>query len=75
MVKDLRHTFKKLQKILTKIRGTEEQVKDLIGFFEEGSYISGIIDNYLNEDKVDYPIVRKALKDKAKELSNYGYIG
>ena len=64
-----------VQKILTKIRGTEEQVKDLIGFFEEGSYISGIIDNYLNEDKVDYPIVRKALKDKAKELSNYGYIG
>lgn len=66
-----------VQKILTKIRGTEEQVKDLIGYIEDNNYVPGIIDQYLNDDpnKILYPAVRNALKEKAKELRNYGYIG
>lgn len=64
-----------VQKILPKVRGTEEQVRDLIGYIEDDNYVSGIIDKYLNDGKVEYPVTRKALKEKAKELRNYGYIG
>ena len=66
-----------VQKILTKIRGTEEQVKDLIGYIEDNNYVPGIIDQYLNDDpnRILYPAVRNALREKAKELRNYGYIG
>ena len=64
-----------VQKILPKVRGTEEQVRDLIGYIEDDNYVSGIIDQYLNDGKVEYPVTRKALKEKAKELRNYGYIG
>lgn len=63
-----------VQKILPKVRGTEEQVRDLIGYIEDDNYVSGIIDKYLNDGKVEYPVTRKALKEKAKELRNYGYI-
>lgn len=64
-----------VQKILPKVRGTEEQVRDLIGYIEDDNYVSGVIDKYLNDGKVEYPVTRKALKEKAKELRNYGYIG
>lgn len=64
-----------VQKILPKVRGTEEQVRDLIGYLEDDNYVSGVIDKYLNDGKVEYPVTRKALKEKAKELRNYGYIG
>ena len=63
-----------VQKILPKVRGTEEQVRDLIGYIEDDNYVSGVIDKYLNDGKVEYPVTRKALKEKAKELRNYGYI-
>lgn len=78
---DIGYTRKKaldkliVQKILPKVRGTEEQVKDLIGYVEDNNYVSGIIDKYLNDGVVEYPVARKALKEKAKELRNYGYIG
>lgn len=64
-----------VQKILPKVRGTEEQVRDLIGYIEDDNYVSGVIDKYLNDGKEEYPVTRKALKEKAKELRNYGYIG
>lgn len=66
-----------VQKILPKVRGTEEQVRDLLGYVENNNYIPGIIDEFLNDEpsKVTYTAVRKALKEKAKELKNYGYIG
>ena len=64
-----------VQKILPKVRGTEEQVRDLIGYIKDDNYVSGVIDKYLNDGKVEYPVTRKALKEKAKELRNYGYIG
>ena len=65
-----------VQKILSKIRGTEEQVGRLIGSISDDNYVPGIVDECLNANGVvEYPFVRKALKEKAKELNNYGYIG
>lgn len=65
-----------VQKILSKIRGTEEQIGRLIGSISDDNYIPGIVDECLNANGVlEYPFVRKALKEKAKELNNYGYIG
>lgn len=65
-----------VQKILSKIRGTEEQVGRLIGSISDDNYVPGIVDECLNVNGVvEYPFVRKALKEKAKELNNYGYIG
>lgn len=65
-----------VQKILSKVRGTQDQIKNLVGKIENGKYVSGSIDSYLNVDNnISYPEVRKALEEKAKELNRYGYVG
>jgi len=65
-----------VQKVLPKIRGTEEQVGNLIGrIIIEGNYEPGEIDSFLNENgNIKYPLSRQTMVNKAKELKIYGYI-
>lgn len=65
-----------VQRILTKVRGSEEQLRELIGIYtNEGE----VIDSYLLELLKKYPTIspfaisKKVIEQKAKELKFYGY--
>ena len=63
--------------MLTKVRGSEEQMNGLVGTFEsEVNYSKGklevILDKYTSSS--DFIESRKVIKRKAKELKLYGFI-
>lgn len=65
-----------VQRIITKLRGSEEQLNTLIGRLSSDdrlldSNIEAILDKY--SDVSDFVHVRDELKNKAKELVLYGY--
>lgn len=66
-----------LQRILTKIRGSQEQMQDLIGEYNKAddtisnSIIINKLDEYCNLS--DFNKTRECIKQKAKELKVYGY--
>ena len=65
-----------VQRIITKLRGSEEQLNNLIGRLSSDdrlvdSNIEAILDKY--SDVSDFVHVRDELKNKAKELVLYGY--
>lgn len=66
-----------VQRILTKVRGSEEQLRRLIGLYEEGrnsvfeSSLSDILDRYASLS--EFKETRKVLLHKAKELRINGY--
>lgn len=66
-----------VQRVLTKVRGSEEQMNGLVGTFEsEANYSKGkleaILDKYTSSS--DFIESRKVIKRKAKELKLYGFI-
>lgn len=66
-----------VQRVLTKVRGSEEQMNGLVGTFEsEANYSRGkleaILDKYTSSS--DFIESRKVIKRKAKELKLYGFI-
>lgn len=66
-----------VQRVLTKVRGSEEQMNGLVGTFEsEVNYSKGklevILDKYTSSS--DFIESRKVIKRKAKELKLYGFI-
>lgn len=65
-----------LQRVLTKVRGPQEQMENLIGTYTLNSNISNsdILDLF-NEysDISDFKRSKKCIEDKAKELKIYGY--
>lgn len=65
-----------VQRVVTKLRGSEEQIMGLIGKFDkDDNLISSDIVNLLKkyDDVSDFACVKNELKNKAKELSLYGY--
>lgn len=66
-----------LQRVLTKIRGPQEQMQELIGIYnkENDTVSSSIIVDKLDEynDLSNFNKTREYIKQKAKELKIYGY--
>lgn len=66
-----------LQRVLTKIRGPQEQMQELIGIYnkEDDTVNSSIIIDKLDEynDLSYFNKTRECIKQKAKELKIYGY--
>lgn len=64
-----------VQRVITKIRGSEEQLSDLLGSWKDGAYQIGKIEAILNEhsDSSEFLNTRKAILDKAKELKLHGF--
>lgn len=65
-----------VQRILTKIRGTEEQLVHFIGTYRNGVVEnSALIDciNQFNNDETHFEMTRIVIKEKAKELAINGY--
>lgn len=65
-----------VQRIITKLRGSEEQLIKLVGKLDkEGNLIASdvvvLLDKY--KEVSDFNFVKKELKNKAKELMLYGY--
>jgi 5-methylcytosine-specific restriction endonuclease McrBC GTP-binding regulatory subunit McrB len=66
-----------VQRILTKLRGPEEQLKPLIGSYQEeeaqpvNSRLISLLDEYA--DLSDFAETRKVIRQKAKELKLNGY--
>lgn len=66
-----------LQRILTKIRGSQEQMQDLVGAYNknddnvDNSIIIDRLDEY--KDISDFNKSRNCIKQKSKELKIYGY--
>ncbi|MCD8847358.1 hypothetical protein NGG04_08715 [Mammaliicoccus sciuri] len=64
-----------VQRVVTKIRGSEEQLGELLGYWKDGEFQLGEIEIILNEynDSSEFVITRKAILDKAKELKLHGF--
>lgn len=66
-----------VQRILTKIRGPEDQLQGLLGKIKDdtGEWLKGklqlLVDNY--KDVSEFKITEKVIFHKAKELKTYGY--
>lgn len=66
-----------LQRVLTKLRGSQEQLQELIGEYNsnekcvEGSIIINILDEY--KDVSDFKATKDYIIQKARELKIYGY--
>lgn len=61
------------QRILTKLRGPEDQLKDLLAL-QEGQLIGKLQDQFLKyKDVSEFKVTRNTLTQKAKELSSNGY--
>lgn len=60
------------QRVLTKVRGTEEQLQELLGITkEQQKCIIDIFDEY--SDVSDFEVCRRCIEEKRKELKVYGY--
>ena len=66
-----------LQRILTKIRGSQEQIESLIGVYNKEKDIveDSVLIDLFNEynDICKFEKSKKCIKEKAKELRVYGY--
>lgn len=65
-----------VQRIITKLRGSEEQLVKLVGKLDkEGNLSASDVESLLDKYKEvsDFTCVKKELKNKAKELMLYGY--
>lgn len=69
--------FQFVQRVLTKVRGSEDQLNDLIGKYERdsGEAVTGKFMDIFNEYPMvsDFRMSREVIKQKAKELRFYGY--
>ena len=64
-----------VQRIIPKLRGSDDQLRSLIGTIENGQLQNSSIMDLLKkyEDVSSFKLVRQALECKAKELKAYGY--
>lgn len=65
-----------VQRILPKLRGTGEQVSNIIGYIDnDGSLVESKLEKILDEfnDISSFEIMKMKIKSKAKELKSYGY--
>lgn len=65
-----------VQRILPKLRGTGEQVSNIIGYIEnDGSLVESKLEKILDDfnDISSFEIMKMKIKSKAKELKSYGY--
>jgi len=65
-----------VQRVWTKVRGSEEQMKGLLGEFTENeTFKPGSLEAILNRysDSSEFSVSRKILKRKAKDLGVYGF--
>lgn len=65
-----------VQRILPKLRGTGEQVSNIIGYIDnDGSLVESKLEKILDEfnDISSFEIMKVKIKSKAKELKSYGY--
>ena len=62
------------QRVLTKLRGSREQLQDLLDESrkENGKYLPDLLDQY--QDLSDFADCRSILKHKGSEMVEYGYI-
>lgn len=62
------------QRVLTKLRGSREQLQDLLDESrkENGKYLPNLLDQY--QDLSDFADCRSILKHKGSEMVEYGYI-
>lgn len=62
------------QRVLTKLRGSREQLQDLLdeNRKENGKYLPDLLDQY--QDLSDFADCRSILKHKGSEMVEYGYI-
>ncbi|EAC5532304.1 ATPase [Listeria monocytogenes] len=69
--------YQLVQRVLTKIRGSEEQLADLLGRWDksgnkmENSILEEILDKYLEYSNFEYS--RKIIKQKSRELILHGF--
>lgn len=60
-----------VQRVLTKVRGSEEQLANLLGDTQSEDSLSAIFDKYA--DMYEFPQARRLLEQKARELKLYGF--
>lgn len=69
--------YQLVQRVLTKIRGSEEQLGDFLGKWDklgnklENSILEEILDKYLDYSNFEYS--RKLIKQKSRELTLHGF--
>ncbi|MFC4799482.1 McrB family protein [Neobacillus sp. GCM10023253] len=75
--REIAFDFQFVQRVLTKVRGSEDQLNDLIGKYERdsGEAVTGKFMDIFNEYPMvsDFRMSREVIKQKAKELRFNGY--
>lgn len=64
------------QRVWTKIRGSEDQLKELLGSItSDGKFVKGRLESILDDhsNSSDFKISRKVIRRKVKELGVYGF--
>lgn len=63
------------QRILTKLRGSQGQLVEVVGKYEEGNYVEGSLYRLLteNENVSEFTLAKRKLEHLAKELIEYGH--